>query len=77
MGICCTGNEVTMRHGIPMAGNFLQQENAVLTGAVEVIVADVQCVFPALGPLSKCFHTKFITTSPKAKIPDSEFMSLR
>lgn len=73
-GICCTGNEVTMRHGIPMAGNYLQQETAVLTGAVEAIVVDVQCVFPALGPLSKCFHTKFITTSPKAKIPDSEFI---
>jgi carbon-monoxide dehydrogenase catalytic subunit len=74
VGLCCTANEVAMRHGIPMAGNFLQQENAVLTGAVEVIVADVQCIFPALGPLSKCFHTKFITTSPKAKIPDSDFL---
>jgi carbon-monoxide dehydrogenase catalytic subunit len=47
VGICCTANEVAMRHGIPMVGNFLQQENAVLTGAVEVIVADVQCIFPA------------------------------
>ena len=74
VGICCTANEVAMRHGIPMVGNFLQQENAVLTGAVEVIVADVQCIFPALGPLSKCFHTKFITTSPKARIPDSDFI---
>ena len=72
-GVCCTGNEVTMRHGIPMAGNFLSQENVVLTGACEAIVVDVQCIFPALGPLSKCFHTKFITTSPVARIPDSEF----
>lgn len=74
VGLCCTSNEVTMRHGIPMAGNFLQQENAILTGAVELIVVDVQCVFPAIGPLSKCFHTKFISTSPKARIPDSEFI---
>ena len=73
-GVCCTSNEVAMRHGIPMAGNFLQQENVVLTGACEAIVVDVQCIFPALGPLSKCFHTKFITTSPIAQMPDSEFI---
>lgn len=73
-GVCCTSNEVTMRHGIPMAGNFLSQENVVLTGACEAIVVDVQCIFPALGPLSKCFHTKFITTSPIAQIPDSDFI---
>ena len=73
-GVCCTSNEVAMRRGIPMAGNFLQQENVVLTGACEAIVVDVQCIFPALGPLSKCFHTKFITTSPIAQLPDSEFI---
>ncbi len=73
-GVCCTSNEVAMRRGIPMAGNFLQQENVVLTGACEAIVVDVQCIFPALGPLSKCFHTKFITTSPIAQMPDSEYI---
>ena len=73
-GVCCTSNEVTMRHGIPMAGNFLSQENVVLTGACEAIVVDVQCIFPALGPLTKCFHTKFITTSPIAQMPDAEFI---
>ena len=73
-GVCCTSNEVAMRRGIPMAGNFLQQENVVLTGACEAIVVDVQCIFPALGPLSKCFHTKFVTTSPIAQMPGSEFI---
>ncbi len=73
-GVCCTANEVAMRHGIPMAGNFLSQENVVLTGACEAIVVDVQCIFPALGPLSKCFHTKFVTTSPIAQIPDSDYI---
>ena len=71
-GVCCTSNEVAMRRGIPMAGNFLQQENVVLTGACEAIVVDVQCIFPALGPLSKCFHTKFVTTSPVAQMPVEE-----
>ncbi|MCQ2510655.1 MAG: anaerobic carbon-monoxide dehydrogenase catalytic subunit [Lachnospiraceae bacterium] len=73
-GVCCTANEVAMRRGIPMAGNFLQQENIVLTGACEAIVVDVQCIFPALGPLSKCFHTKFITTSKICQQPDSDFI---
>ncbi len=69
VGMCCTGNEILMRHGIPVAGNFLQQELAIVTGAVEAMVVDVQCIFPALGALAGCFHTKFISTSPKAKFP--------
>jgi len=68
-GICCTANEVLMRHGIPVAGNFLQQELAIITGAVEVMMVDVQCIMPALHEIASCFHTKLITTSPKAKFP--------
>ncbi len=68
-GICCTANEILMRHGIPLAGNFLQQELAIATGVVEAMIVDVQCVFPALGKLTEHFHTKFISTSPKAKFP--------
>jgi carbon-monoxide dehydrogenase catalytic subunit len=70
-GICCTGNETLMRHGTPIAGNFLQQELAVITGAVEAMVVDVQCVMPALGELTGCYHTKFISTSPKADFPNT------
>ncbi|SHI36737.1 anaerobic carbon-monoxide dehydrogenase catalytic subunit [Desulfofundulus thermosubterraneus] len=69
VGMCCTGNEILMRHGIPVAGNFLQQELAVITGALEAVVVDVQCIMPALGQLAACYHTKFISTSPKAKFP--------
>ena len=68
-GICCTANEILMRHGMPIAGNFLQQELAVLTGAVDVMLVDVQCIFPAVTDFQKCFHTKVISTSPKAKFP--------
>ncbi len=75
-GLCCTANEIAMRHGIKMVGNFLQQENALLTGVVEAIVVDVQCIFPNIGPLSECFHTKFYTTSPIARIPYSEYLPL-
>jgi carbon-monoxide dehydrogenase catalytic subunit len=73
-GICCTGNEVLMRHGIPVAGNFLQQELAVATGAVEAMVVDVQCVMPSLGALAGCYHTKLVSTSPKAKFPGATHM---
>lgn len=76
-GICCTGNEVLMRHGVPVAGNFLQQELAVATGAVEAMVVDVQCVMPALASVAGCYHTKLITTSPKAKIPGAVHMEFQ
>ena len=67
-GICCTANETLMREGVPLAGNFLQQELAILTGAVEVMAVDIQCIFQGLGPLADRYHTELITTSPKAKI---------
>jgi len=68
-GICCTANEVLMRHGIAVAGNFLQQELAMVTGVVEVMMVDVQCIMPALHEIASCFHTKLVTTSPKAHFP--------
>jgi carbon-monoxide dehydrogenase catalytic subunit len=71
-GICCTANEILMRHGIPVAGNFLQQELALMTGAVDVMLVDVQCIMPALQSLCGCFHTKLITTSPKCRIAGAE-----
>jgi carbon-monoxide dehydrogenase catalytic subunit len=67
-GICCTANEILIRQGIPAAGNFLHQELAILTGAVEAMVVDVQCIMQALVELSKNFHTLVITTSPKVRI---------
>ncbi|MDR3209387.1 MAG: anaerobic carbon-monoxide dehydrogenase catalytic subunit [Oscillospiraceae bacterium] len=69
VGLCCTANEVAMRHGVRMAGNFLQQENVILTGACDMMCVDIQCIFPALPALAQCFHTKFITSSPIARIP--------
>lgn len=71
-GMCCTGNEILMRHGVPIAGNFLQQELAIITGAVEAMIVDVQCIMPALPSIAACYHTKVISTSPKAKFPGAE-----
>lgn len=71
-GICCTANEVLMRHGLPIAGNFLQQELAILTGAVEMMIIDVQCVMPSLAQVARCFHTKLVSTSEIAASVDAE-----
>ena len=67
-GICCTANEILMRQGVPAAGNFLHQELSILTGAVEAMVVDVQCIMQALVNVASHFHTKIITTSSKVKI---------
>jgi carbon-monoxide dehydrogenase catalytic subunit len=71
-GLCCTGNEVLMRKGIPMAGNHLMQELAIVTGSVEVMVVDYQCIMPAVTETAKCFHTKVVSTFDKAKFPGAE-----
>jgi carbon-monoxide dehydrogenase catalytic subunit len=71
-GICCTANEILMRHGVPLAGNLLQQELALVTGAVDAMVVDIQCIMQSLPDIAQCYHTKIITTSPKAKIPGAE-----
>ena len=67
-GLCCTAHEVLMRHGVPIAGNMLQQELALITGAVDAMVVDVQCIMQSLPEVARCYHTEIITTSPVAKI---------
>jgi carbon-monoxide dehydrogenase catalytic subunit len=71
-GMCCTANEILMRHGLPIAGNFLQQELAVITGALDAMVVDVQCIMQSLPDIAKCYHTKLITTNYRAKIEGAE-----
>jgi carbon-monoxide dehydrogenase catalytic subunit len=74
-GVCCTGNEVLMRKGIPMAGNHLIQELSIMTGAVELMLVDYQCIMPAVTETAKCFHTKVVSTFDKAKFPGAEHIS--
>jgi anaerobic carbon-monoxide dehydrogenase catalytic subunit len=75
-GICCTANEILMRHGIPAAGNFLQQELAVVTGAVEMLIIDVQCCMPSLPDVAKNYHTEIISTSDIAKTTGAIHLTL-
>jgi len=71
VGICCTGNEVLTREGVAIATNFATQELVILTGAMDAMVVDVQCIFPTLRTLAECYHTKIVTTMPIMKIPGS------
>jgi carbon-monoxide dehydrogenase catalytic subunit len=70
-GVCCTGNEILMRRGIPVAAGFIQQEMVLATGAVEAMVVDVQCVMQSVAQVAKNFHTDIITTNYRAKMPDA------
>ena len=75
VGLCCTGNELLMRKGVPMAGNHLMQELAIMTGALEAMVVDYQCIMPAVTDVAKCFHTRVISTADKAKFPGAMHIS--
>jgi len=66
-GLCCTANEILMRRGVPVAGNFHQQELAIITGAVEMMVVDVQCVMPSLPTVASHYHTEIVSTTNIAK----------
>ncbi len=71
MGICCTGNEILMRQGVPIVTSFVSQELPMMTGAIDAMVVDVQCIMPGIRAVAECFHTKIITTSSISKIPGS------
>ncbi len=75
-GICCTANELLQRHGVPPAGTFLQQELAIITGACDAMVVDIQCIFQNLANVAKCFHTKLITTHPIARMEQENVMHI-
>jgi anaerobic carbon-monoxide dehydrogenase catalytic subunit len=75
-GMCCTANEILVRHGMPIAGNYLQQELALITGAVDAMVVDVQCIMENLANIAKCYHTKLITTNPRCRIASGETLHI-
>ena len=75
VGLCCTGNELLMRKGVHMAGNHLMQELVLVTGALEAMVVDYQCIMPSVVDVAKCYHTQVISTSDKAKFPGATHVS--
>lgn len=75
VGLCCTGNELLMRRGVPMAGNHLIQELVIMTGILDAMIVDYQCIMPSVTDVAKCFHTKVISTFDKAKFPGATHIS--
>jgi len=75
VGLCCTGNEMLMRKGVHIAGNHLMQELVLVTGALEAMVVDYQCIMPSVVDVAKCYHTRIISTSDKAKFPGATHVS--
>ncbi|MEM0449587.1 MAG: anaerobic carbon-monoxide dehydrogenase catalytic subunit [Methanomassiliicoccales archaeon] len=76
VGLCCTGNELLQRKGIPQAGNHLDQELVISTGALEMMIVDYQCIFPTLPNIAACYHTKVVTTSSKARIIGAQYFEI-
>ena len=74
-GICCTGNEVLMRSGVPIATNFSAQELAIMTGVADLMIVDVQCIMPSIRAVAECFGTRIVTTMGISKIPGSEHVA--
>ncbi|MBW2438120.1 MAG: anaerobic carbon-monoxide dehydrogenase catalytic subunit [Deltaproteobacteria bacterium] len=68
VGMCCSGLEMFVRHGTPHAGNFMSTETILVTGAVDAMVVDVQCIKQALAKVAECYNTQLITTNPRARI---------
>ena len=68
VGMCCSGLEMFVRHGTPHAGNFMSTETILVTGAVDAMVVDVQCIKQALAQVAECYKTQLITTNPRARI---------
>lgn len=68
-GLCCSGEELLARHGIPTVTNIGGQELVLGTGAVDALVVDMQCVIPGTKILADCFGTQLVTTSESNRIP--------
>jgi carbon-monoxide dehydrogenase catalytic subunit len=77
VGVCCTGNELLMREGVYLAANQSSQELAIMTGAVDAMLVDIQCIQPSVRAVAECYHTKLITTADIAKIPGSYHFDFR
>jgi len=68
-GVCCSANEVLMRRGIPVATNFASQEAVIVTGAVEAMAVDIQCIMPSLPKVAADYHTDVLTSLSYSKLP--------
>jgi carbon-monoxide dehydrogenase catalytic subunit len=71
VGMCCSGAEMMVRHGIPHAGNFMSVDMVLVTGAVDAFTVDIQCISQGLAKVSKCYDTPMFTTNPRCHIEEA------
>jgi carbon-monoxide dehydrogenase catalytic subunit len=71
IGVCCTGATELARHGIPLAANFILQEQVIASGCIDAMVVDLQCIMPSLSDLVECYHTKLVTTNELCRMPNA------
>jgi carbon-monoxide dehydrogenase catalytic subunit len=71
VGVCCIGNELATRFGVPYAGHEAQAELFLATGAIDAMVVDLQCIWPSLATIARCYKTRFITTVPFVRNPEA------
>ena len=76
VGMCCSGLEMLCRRGIPHAGNFMSTEAVLVTGAVDAMGVDVQCIKQGLAKVAECYGTKLFTTNPRCHIEGAEHIEL-
>ena len=72
VGMCCSGLEMFVRHGVPHAGNFMSTEAVLVTGAVDAMTVDVQCIKQGLAKVAECYGTPLITTNPRCRIEGAQ-----
>ncbi len=72
IGMCCSGAEMLSRHGVPHAGNFMSTEALLVTGAVDAMGVDVQCIKQGLAKVAECYETRLYTTNPRCHIEGAE-----
>jgi carbon-monoxide dehydrogenase catalytic subunit len=72
VGMCCSGAEMMARHGIPHAGNFMSTEAILVTGAVDALGVDVQCIKQGLSKVAECYGTPMFTTNPRCRIEGAQ-----
>ncbi len=72
-GICCSGLAAMYRYaGVIPLSNAVSAELVLGTGALDLWVADVQDVYPAIMDVARCFKTAVVTTSESARLPGAE-----
>ncbi|MDZ7832694.1 MAG: anaerobic carbon-monoxide dehydrogenase catalytic subunit [Desulfobacterales bacterium] len=76
VGMCCSGAEMLSRHGVPHAGNFMSTEAILVTGAVDSMAVDVQCIKQGLAKVAECYGTYLFTTNPRCHIEGAQHIEL-